>query len=167
MNITGNYRHSRRHSAGTHSLPVVYGLGFRCSGLGFQVGVVNTNSCPLGSTRITDEATCRAAAIARGAEFKTETSPQYPTGCQTYQNPNEAVIVYLNCHPTGVSEANSAPLCRTGVATAQPQFQVGIVNTTAPCVTATPSRVFALRSLRACEVEKTTVAVGRSCPERM
>jgi hypothetical protein len=84
----------------------------------FQVGAVNTNSCPFGSTRITDEATCRAAAIARGAEFTAETSPQYPAGCQTYQQPMQAMEVFLNSHPTGASEANSAPLCRTGVAAA-------------------------------------------------
>ena len=35
---------------------------------------------------------------------------------------------------------------------------------TAPCVTATPVRVVALRSVRACEVEKTTVAVGANVP---
>lgn len=86
----------------------------------FVVGVVNTNACPVGSTRILDEATCRAAAVARGATFQAETSPQYPVGCQTYQQPNTNTLqVFLNPHPTGASEANSAPLCRTGVRRSQ------------------------------------------------
>jgi len=85
----------------------------------FVVGTLNTNVCPVGSTRILDEATCRAAAVARGAAFTAETSPQYPAGCQTYQQPNTALRVYLNSHPTGASQADSAPLCRTGLRRSQ------------------------------------------------
>jgi len=86
----------------------------------FVPGALNNNACPVGSTRILDEATCRAAAIARGAQFvRVETEAQYPVGCQTFQQPNQGLQVFLNLHPTGASDANSAPLCRTGVRRSQ------------------------------------------------
>jgi len=86
----------------------------------FVPGQPNTNVCPFGSTRILDEATCRAAAVARGNTFQqVETQAQYPAGCQTFQNANQAPTVYLNLHPTGASDANSIPLCRAGVRRSQ------------------------------------------------
>jgi hypothetical protein len=85
----------------------------------FVLSTVNTNSCPFGSTRITDEATCRAAAVSRGQEFKIDTQAQYPAGCQVYAPQNQAATVFLNLHPTGANDRFTTPICRTGMRRSQ------------------------------------------------
>ncbi len=67
----------------------------------FVFGVVNTNACPTGSSKIIFEAACAVAAGLLGKKYSGgKTSSLYPSGCYLYtgSTPNS---VGFNDHPTG------------------------------------------------------------------
>lgn len=80
----------------------------------YQIGTLNSNSCSEGAL-ITDEESCKDAAVALGKSFKETASwSDEPRGCQLADND-----VYFNTHSTGAEHATIRPVCFTAVTTLQ------------------------------------------------
>ncbi len=72
---------------------------------------MGSNECPAGSSVITDEAQCQAAAATAGKVWAGSVNgPAYPRGCYWVTiNINSNVL--LNTHPTGGAYQYDQPLC--------------------------------------------------------
>ncbi len=106
----------QKHHAKTRTSAVVFVSG------AYVLGAINTNSCPVGSVRITTEAQCRLAIAALSlvaASTMVDTSAEYPKGCYLYRSDSK---VYFNPHPTGTAHSTSTPICgpAPSASTAQP-----------------------------------------------
>lgn len=85
----------------------------------YSVGQYQSNSCPSGSTKITDNTQCKAAAAANGKEYmgndwwaKNCKDCKLPGGCGHHKNQDK---YYFN-HPNGNSgdKSGSSPVCKVG-----------------------------------------------------
>ncbi len=75
-------------------------------------GALNTNACPAGSSVISDEAQCQAAAATAGKGWYGSASVSTdPRGCAWY---TAGYGVALNTHPTGAANPDTQPLCAVG-----------------------------------------------------
>ncbi len=79
---------------------------------GYVSGAAGSNDCPAGSTRITDEASCRSAAgKPAAASGFVEMNSISPKGCYYDTNSNNAV---LNNDATGAGAPRTQLLCCDG-----------------------------------------------------
>ena len=83
----------------------------------YALGSSGSNSCPSGSTRITTESACGAAASANGVLYsQSVTNSYYPRGCFKHNSK-----YYFNGHSRGDTQSGMAPVCTQGsAATAAP-----------------------------------------------
>ena len=78
-----------------------------CAGVPYVFGDAGSNSCPVLSTRIVNEAPCQIAATAvRQVYGSFAADPMFPKGCHSYNG-----YVYYNLHPVGAGELSSKLLC--------------------------------------------------------
>jgi hypothetical protein len=87
----------------------------------YQLGAVNSNTCPSGSNRITDAVVCATAAASQGKPFSgSETVSSYPKGCYVWTSSSSGSgSVYFNMDASGRAEASSKLLCAVGAAPPQ------------------------------------------------
>ncbi len=94
-------RRAHRQRRHVHAVEYVYGLD-------------GSNECPSGSTRITDEAACAAAATATGKSANAgsiaENLGDYPSGCYWFRASSEQ-RVYLNQASPGAGSPGTQLLC--------------------------------------------------------
>ena len=77
---------------------------------GFVLGSFNTNTCPLGSSKIVLEAACASVAAALGRTYVgSETSADVPSGCYDYIDGGG--YVFFNARHTGAPNPSWQPLC--------------------------------------------------------
>jgi hypothetical protein len=80
---------------------------------GYAYGAPGSNTCPLGSTKIADEATCANAAIAMGNNWSSaDATSTWPNGCYWHTTGSS---VYLGKASPGAGNTNARLLCATGV----------------------------------------------------
>jgi hypothetical protein len=77
------------------------------------LGGRNSNTCPQGSSSISDPSTCASVATFYGFTWTAvETEAGYPAGCYAVDGSvSGTTLVYLNKHPTGTPQAASQPIC--------------------------------------------------------
>ncbi len=76
------------------------------------MNAANTNACPAGSSKITTEATCAAAAAFLGRTYGGfSSSPLFPSGCYLDNTAAPGAFVRLNVDPTGAAASVAQPLC--------------------------------------------------------
>jgi hypothetical protein len=86
--------------------------GTRLAAGAYVLGTINTNSCPTGSSVITTEAQCQAAATALGLRYAASTNyGTQPRGCARSASLN---TVEFNSHASGAADPDYAPICAAG-----------------------------------------------------
>ncbi len=79
----------------------------------YATNAADTNACPAGSSKITTEATCAAAAAFLGRTYSGfVSSPLFPSGCYLDTTAAPVAFVRLNKDPTGSAASVAQPLCR-------------------------------------------------------
>jgi hypothetical protein len=90
-----------------------------CAGA-YVSGDADSNECPVGSTRIANQAACRTAAAAAGKTVGSSfvgTYDTYPKGCY-YSTSND--YAYFNPHAVGAGNSNAQLLCAALATTGAP-----------------------------------------------
>ncbi len=87
----------------------------------YVLGPANTNACPAGAAKITDDTTCRAAAAFLGKPYGSVFAlSSKPSGCILRYLTFNAPMVYLNTDPTGGAASDAQLLCKGTGAPFQP-----------------------------------------------